>query len=130
MLLLKHMRAMLPALGSRRDKNMKRNRQRQRKKHSKHRRGEKPQTRRMLVPTTAGQVPVSIRGSKEASRVGRYMAAVGKYLRTGDTEPLAEFAGQSIAGHSLITDPDTLNSLAEAGTLQLDSIYALSESSS
>ena len=58
------------------------------------------------------------------------MSAVGKYLRTGDSDVLDEFEGQSIAGHPLITDPDVLNSLAQAGALQLDSIYALPESSS
>ena len=58
------------------------------------------------------------------------MSAVGQYLRTGKTEALHEFEGQSIAGHPLITDPDTLSSLAQAGALQLDEIYALPESSS
>jgi len=56
------------------------------------------------------------------------MSAVGKYLRTGDTDALDVFEGQSIAGHRLITDPDTLSSLAQAGALQLDEIYALPES--
>jgi hypothetical protein len=56
------------------------------------------------------------------------MAAVGKFLRTGETEDLDEFEGQSIAGHRLITDPHELTELAEAGTLQLDSIYAVESS--
>jgi len=56
------------------------------------------------------------------------MSAVGKYLRTGDTDALDVFEGQSIAGHRLITDPYTLSSLAQAGALQLDEIYALPES--
>jgi hypothetical protein len=58
------------------------------------------------------------------------MSAVGKYLRTGDAEGLAEFQGQSIAGHVLITDPDLLSSLAQAGALTLDEIYAAPEASS
>jgi hypothetical protein len=86
--------------------------------------------RQMLVPTTYGADPVTIRGSEQASKLGRYMSAVGKYLRTGDTDPLDEFAGVSIGGHRLITDPDTLSLLAEAGALQLDGIYAPPESSS
>jgi hypothetical protein len=86
--------------------------------------------REMLVPTASGTTRATIRGSQQASQLGRYMSAVGKYLRTGDTDALEEFAGQSIAGHRLITDPQTLNSLAEAGALQLDAIYALPESSS
>ncbi len=86
--------------------------------------------RDMLVPTSLGATPVVIHGSTEASHLGRYMSAVGKYLRTGDTDALGEFEGQSIAGHLLITDPEQLSSLAQAGALQLDQIYALPESSS
>jgi hypothetical protein len=86
--------------------------------------------RNMLIPTAQGTEPVNIRGSEQASRLGKYMSAVGQYLRTGNTDALDEFDGQSIAGHRLITDPETLNSLAEAGALQLDTIYAVPEASS
>lgn len=86
--------------------------------------------RNMKIPTTVGNVPATVRGSKQASQLGRYMSAVGKYLRTGDLEGLAKFEGQSIAGHVLITDPDLLSSLAQAGALTLDEIYAVSEASS
>jgi hypothetical protein len=88
--------------------------------------------RNMLIPTLRGTEPIAIRGSEEASRLGRYMSAVGQYLKTGNTDALQEFHGQSIgSGHRpLITDPTTLNQLAESGSIQLDSIYALSESSS
>jgi hypothetical protein len=58
------------------------------------------------------------------------MSAVGKYLRTGNVDALQEFQGQSISGHLLITDPDTLGSLAQAGALSLDEIYAVPEASS
>lgn len=86
--------------------------------------------RNMLIPTSKGAAPVAIYGSTQASQLGRYMSAVGKYLRTGKTDALEEFAGQSIAGHPLITDPEQLSSLAQAGALQLDEIYALPGSSS
>jgi hypothetical protein len=86
--------------------------------------------RKMLVPTQLGPSSISVRGSKQATQLGRYMSAVGKYLRTGNSSALDEFEGQSIAGHSLITDADTLRALAEAGSLQLDEIYALPGSSS
>lgn len=86
--------------------------------------------RRMLVPTTLGTTAITVRGSKQASLLGRYMSAVGYYLRTGGTKALAEFKGASIGGHGFITDPETLNILAEAGSLQLERIYALPESSS
>ena len=86
--------------------------------------------RNMMIPTEKGVEPSSIHGSKEASQLGRYMSAVGKYLTTGDISGLEEFEGQTIAGRQLITDPDVLNSLAQAGALQPDQIYALPESSS
>ncbi len=86
--------------------------------------------RNMLIPTSLGPTPIVVHGSKQASQLGRYMSAVGKYLHTGDTDALEEFEGQSIAGHALITDPETLSVLAQAGALQLDEIYALPESSS
>ncbi|HTS07860.1 MAG TPA: hypothetical protein VMP68_19965 [Candidatus Eisenbacteria bacterium] len=86
--------------------------------------------RYMLVPTVLGNTPATVRGSKEASQLGRYMSAVGRYLRTGETRGLAKFKRKSIAGHVLITDPDILSSLAEAGALTLDEIYATPEASS
>jgi hypothetical protein len=86
--------------------------------------------RDMLIPTTVGNAPVTVRGSKQASDLGKYMSAVGKYLRTGDVEGLGKFEGSRIGGHPLITDPDLLSSLAQAGALTLDEIYALPEASS
>ena len=86
--------------------------------------------RYMLIPTPLGNVPATVRGSNQASQLGRYMSAVGKYLRTGDVDALAEFQGKSIAGHALITDPEVLGSLAQAGALTLDEIYATPEASS
>ena len=84
----------------------------------------------MLIPTSNGTTPVTIHGSKQASRLGRYMSAVGRYLRTGDTGALDEFEGLKLQGYSLITNPETLSSLAQGGALQLDDIYAAPESSS
>jgi len=86
--------------------------------------------RDMLIPTTVGNAPVTVRGSKRASELGKYMGAVGKYLRTGDVEGLERFEGKSIAGHTLITNPELLSSLAQAGALTLDEIYATPEASS
>lgn len=80
--------------------------------------------RDMLIPTTLGTSPVVVKGSRQATLLGRYMSAVGRYLRTGETSDLAEFESRSIGGHPLLTDPDTLNSLAEAGSLELERIYA------
>ena len=84
----------------------------------------------MLIPTPTGSVPEKVRGSKEASQLGKYMSVVGKYLRTGDVKALRKFKDKSIANHPLITDPELLTALAQAGALTLDEIYAVPEASS
>jgi hypothetical protein len=85
--------------------------------------------RDMLILTPQGTMPVAIYGSKKASQLGLYFSAVGNFLRSGDADALREFEGQSIAGHALITDLTTLTSLAEAGALKLDEVYATPEAS-
>jgi len=85
-------------------------------------------SRQMLVPTSRGNARTTVRGSEEASLLGRYMSAVGQFVDSGDTDQLDEFKGQSVGGHRLITDPETLTVLAQAGALQLDEIYAMPES--
>jgi hypothetical protein len=85
--------------------------------------------RRMFVPTSLGNVPATIHGSKEASQLGRYLATVGNFLRTGKTEALSEFEGLVIAKHTLITDPELLSALAQANALQIEDIYVTSETS-
>jgi hypothetical protein len=86
--------------------------------------------RDMLIPTALGTSRVVVRGSRQASILGRYMSVVGRYLRTGNSEGLDDFEEKSIGGQVLITDPETLTALAQAGSLTLDEIYALPESSS
>jgi len=86
--------------------------------------------RHMWIPTSHGKTVALIHGSVQASELGRYLSAVGQYVWTGNTDALEEFQGKSIGRHQLITDPTTLTQLAESGSLQLDSIYALPESSS
>jgi len=77
---------------------------------------------RMWLLTPHGYAPVSV-GSRSASLLGKYSAAVQKYLRTGDSSVLAPFAGKRVAGHELVTDPQILLALAKAGELRLDDLY-------
>jgi hypothetical protein len=84
--------------------------------------------RNMVILTPRGTANVTIRGSEQASQLGHYFSAVGTFLRSGSTDALKQFDGQSLAGHRLITDPETLQNLARAGALHLDQIYAVSES--
>jgi hypothetical protein len=85
--------------------------------------------RRMLVLTSRGMIPGTIRGSEKASENSRYLSAVGQFFRRGTTEALREFEGKKIGGFAYITDTKTLTSLAEAGVRNLETIYAAPETS-
>lgn len=87
-------------------------------------------TRGMRSPTGQGMEPLKVRGSRQASLLGKYLSAVGQAVRTGQTDALAKFEGKSIAGRVLITDVDTLTRLGQAGLLELDEIYAVPGQSS
>ena len=76
----------------------------------------------MWLLTTVGYVPVSV-GSRNASLLGKHSAAVKKFLRTGNASGLAPFVGKRVAGHELVTDPEVLSALADAGALRLDDLY-------
>jgi len=77
---------------------------------------------RMWLLTPLGYVPVSL-GSRNASLNGKHSAAVQKFLRTGDVSVLEPFIGKRVAGHELVTDPQVLSALADAGALRLDDLY-------
>jgi len=80
--------------------------------------------REMFVITALGPVPVSVRGSVAASQLAKLAAAVQHFLRTGDSSALAAFQGTRVGHHELITDTQLLSTLAEAGALRLDDLYA------
>jgi hypothetical protein len=71
-----------------------------------------------------GMVPVKVRGSREATRLGKYLAAVYKAITNEDASALAEWHGKRIAGHTLITSLRKLMPLAESGSLSFEDIYA------
>jgi hypothetical protein len=66
----------------------------------------------MQIPGPHGPVEIKARGSKEATDVARYKAAVNRFL-SGDLKALAPWRGKKIAGVELITDRRTLKSLAQ-----------------
>jgi len=85
--------------------------------------------RRLLIPAVGGVREVMIRGSKEASRLGKYWAAVQKYLQTGDDSVLIKFRDKSFADatgkrYSFPTDLKQLDRQASAGVLSFESMYA------
>jgi hypothetical protein len=68
-------------------------------------------------------VPASVRSSKQAQLASEHLIAVSRFLRTGDTEWLKPFVGKRVGGFELLTDPDRLRELAEAGLIKLDALY-------
>jgi hypothetical protein len=70
-----------------------------------------------------GYVPVSVHSSKQAQLASQHLIAVGRFLRTGDTEWLKPFVGRRVGGVELLTDPDRLQILADADLVKLDALY-------
>lgn len=77
--------------------------------------------------TPEGYRQVTVRDSRIASTIARYMNAVRNYLNNRRPSDLVEFAGKSfeVKGETFtfITDPAILNRLADAGVPYTDSFY-------
>jgi len=52
-----------------------------------------------------------------------HLIALGRFLRTGDTDQLKPFVGKRVGGVELLTDPDRLQILADADLVRLDGLY-------
>jgi len=70
-----------------------------------------------------GPIVVEMYTDEEASTLGSYWNAVGRYRDNGDTSRLVDFEGVTIAGHRLETDTDEIDFWASRGELSFDSIY-------
>jgi hypothetical protein len=85
--------------------------------------------RALVIPTERGLAEIATRSSRDATKVGKYSAAVQTFLETGDDSVLSQFQGQSIvdaAGNRInfLTDLDELERQGSAGVLSFESIYA------
>jgi hypothetical protein len=80
--------------------------------------------RRLVIVTPDRLAEIDARSSQQASQVARYMNAVKRFLRTGDTAPLKPFEGRSVAGVALVTDPDVLEDVGMYHPVSLESIYS------
>jgi hypothetical protein len=80
--------------------------------------------------TAEGQISITLHGSRLASKVAEYWAAVDHYLKTGEAARLKPFVGKTIrAGKQFlpfITDPRILNRIANAGEVSFEDLYAIS----
>jgi hypothetical protein len=70
-----------------------------------------------------GYEPVVVRSSKRAHLASEHLIAVGRFLRTGDPGLLNPFGGKRVGRVELLTDPDRLQILADAGLVKLDALY-------
>jgi excisionase family DNA binding protein len=80
---------------------------------------------KVMVLTKQGPILTVVRSSIERTRLSRYYVVLRKWraAEDGAAEELLEFEGLKVAGHVLITDPDTLIRLEEAGQLDFDAFY-------
>lgn len=83
----------------------------------------------LAVPTAEGVREVAIRDSKQSTQLGKYWAAVQKYLQTGDDSALKKFRRKRITDASgkkipLVVDTTVLDQLGSAGVLSFESLYA------
>jgi len=79
--------------------------------------------REILVFGSGGYDPVTVRSSRQAKLASEHLIAVGRFLRTGDTDWLKRFRGKRIGGVKLLTDPDRIREFAEADLVKLDGLY-------
>lgn len=73
--------------------------------------------RYLVIPALPnGSREITVRGSKAATQVAKYKAAVNRFLR-GDRDAMAPWHGRKVASIELITSGDVLKSLADKGLL-------------
>lgn len=85
----------------------------------------------LTIPGKTGTTEVAVRGSRKASELAKYAAAVQKSVNTGDDADLLEFRDKTILDASgkpipLPTDLDELELLGKAGVLSFESLYSRS----
>lgn len=85
--------------------------------------------RRMRFLTPRGRITLDVTNSRTATRIARYFAAVDRYLKTGKTDALRQFRRKAIrvgkVAYPFLTDPRTLDRLANAGEVVFEDLYDL-----
>ncbi|QEC48539.1 hypothetical protein FSW04_13835 [Baekduia soli] len=74
------------------------------------------------VVTTEGVMDLELPDAEQRSVAGSHWNAVTAYLR-GDTNALAPYARQQVAGFELETDPDLIDIREAEGELDVETIY-------
>jgi hypothetical protein len=79
----------------------------------------------LQIPGLHGPIEITVHGSREASEIARYKAAVNRFL-AGDGDALAPWHGKKIAGIAIITDGRTLKILTQKDLLPYSLYRSLS----
>jgi hypothetical protein len=84
----------------------------------------------MLLYSKGQAISIVVGDFVSASKVGRFMAAVGKFLTTNNPAGLAEFVGESVgdvsgATHTFETRPNTLYRITSASDQTFEQIYRI-----
>jgi hypothetical protein len=79
----------------------------------------------MNVLTEDGVQPTLVKGFRARARLGRYDNALRRFRggERGAQANLFSFKGQKVGDRELITDPNILMTLEEAGLLDFDELY-------
>ncbi len=85
--------------------------------------------RKMPIFSGGWQLAITV-NSKNASLIGRYMSAVGQFLKTNNPKLLAEFKDRSVKDvtgkiHQFETDPNVLYRLSSTGGEPFEEIYRI-----
>ena len=86
--------------------------------------------RRMSLYSQGRELIVTVADFESASRVGQFMDAVGRFLRSNDRSLLAPFVGQSVTdvagkSHPFETDPNVLYRITSTGGDTFEQIYRI-----
>ena len=83
--------------------------------------------RPMMMPTRHGVIEIEVRDSRSASKIANYWNEVRDFLETGDARQLRAFQSQYVQSGKLqyrfLTDPETIEQLADFGEFRFESIY-------
>ena len=86
--------------------------------------------RKMLIYSNGEAQAIIVGTSPNASKVGRYMAAVQKFLRSNEPSYLKPFIGKSVADlegnkHVFETHPNTLYRISASGSESFEQVYRI-----
>jgi outer membrane lipoprotein-sorting protein len=86
--------------------------------------------RTMLIYSNGEALPITLDKLSQASKVGRYMSAVSKFIRTNNPSGLTKFSKkytEDIKGKKYVfeTNPNTLYRLVSSGMETFEQVYRI-----